>query len=328
MKYRQLTQGERYTIKTLKQASYGNAAIARLLGRHKSTIGRELRRNRSDSGRYSAIRAQKKCESRRYAAHPIKFNDSLREVVKEKLCLDWSPDQISGWLRLHSPKWISHERIYQFVAEDKLLGGTLWTHLRINNRPHRRRRVKGPVRTRIRNRVPIDQRPAVVDAKTRIGDWEGDTMRGRLGSKDVLVTLVERKSKYLLVAKTSSRETKKVCQAICKIVKPMKNIFHTLTVDNGLEFAMHGLISKKLDSDVFFAHPYHSWERGLNENTNGLLRQYFPKKITMSTVSAQELLRAQQLLNHRPRRTLGYMTPHEALKKEIKRKKRKVALVT
>ena len=174
----------------------------------------------------------------------------------------------------------------------------------------------------------LRERPAVVDRKARIGDWEGDTMIGCLGSKDALITLVERKTKYLLLARTPSRKTRKVCHAICKVVKPIKNIFHTLTLDNGNEFAMHGLVSKNLQADVFFAHPYHSWERGLNENTNGLLRQYFPKKTSMSNVYAQELLRVQQLLNHRPRRTLGYMTPHEALKKELKRKKQKVALVT
>ena len=153
-------------------------------------------------------------------------------------------------------------------------------------------------------------------------------MIGCRESKDALITLVERRTKYLVLARTPNRRTQKVCHAICKAVEPIKDIFHTLTLDNGNEFAMHAMVSKNLEADVFFAHPYHSWERGLNENTNGLLRQYFPKKTSIANVYARKLLHVQQLLNHRPRRSLGYMTPHEALKKELKKNKQKVALVT
>ncbi len=282
------------------------------LNRDKSTIYRELKRNCGGCG-YRPKQAQQLSESRkREARKAYKFNTDLRIQVDSKLQLKWSPEQISGWLVKHKEANISHERIYQHVLEDKKNGGNLYTHLRWSSRKRRKRYGSPERRGQIRNRVSIEKRPRIVDEKRRRGDWEGDTVIGK-GHKGALVTLVERKSKYTLIRQVDRKTAEAVSGAINSMASEFSDVFKTLTLDNGKEFAAHEEISKKLEADVYFAHPYHSWERGLNENTNGLIRQWFPKQTDFRTITDEQVAEVQELLNHRPRKTIGYLTPHEVL---------------
>jgi len=310
--YVQLTCEERYQIWALRKAGKSTKTIAEDLGRHPSTLYRELNRNRGKRG-YRPKQAQQLSEKRnREGRKAFKFTAGLRVVVEAKLRLKWSPEQIGGWLRKHRQGDISHERIYQYVLEDKRNGGDLYTHLRWARRK-RRKRCPGPERRgQIRNRVGIEKRPRIVDQKRRRGDWEGDTVIGK-GHHGALVTLVERKSKYTLIRQVERRTAEAVSAAIIAMVAEFKDVFKTLTLDNGKEFAAHETISKKLQADVYFARPYHSWERGLNENTNGLIRQFFPKQTDFRTTTNAQVAKVQELLNHRPRKTIGWLTPHEVL---------------
>ena len=233
----------------------------------------------------------------------------MRQIVDEKISKQFSPDQISGKLRMLGIH-ISHERIYQYLLDDKRSGGQLYKNLRHSHRKRKKRYGSREKRGQIPNRVSIDKRPKIVDARERIGDWEADTIIGR-NHKGAMVTLVERKSKYTLIRKISRKTSLLLNSAISELTKGFKERFITMTVDNGREFAGHEEINSKLGVDVYFAHPYHSWERGLSENTNGLIRQYFPKKTDFREISDKEVLQVQHILNNRPRKTLGYLTPNE-----------------
>jgi transposase, IS30 family len=202
------------------------------------------------------------------------------------------------------------ETIYQYILRDKAQGGDLVSYLRCQKA---RRKRYGSGRQRrgvLKNRVGIEQRPSVVDRRTRLGDWEGDTVIGR-GHSGVLVTLVERMSRFTLACCLPNREAEPVSAAIIQMLRAHKTQCHTITFDNGKEFAEHEFMAFCLDAKVFFARPYHSWERGTNENTNGLLRQFFPKKMSFLNLSAIDVDDAVYRLNHRPRKCLGYRTPHE-----------------
>ena len=310
--YVQLTHSERYQIWALKKAGKSTKMISVDLDRDESTIYRELKRNTGGRG-YRPQQAQKLSESRkREARKAYKFNTDLRIKVDSKLQLKWSPEQISGWLKKCKKTRISHERIYQHVLEDKKNGGNLYIHLRWSRRKRRKRYGSIERRGQIRNRVSIEKRPRIVDDKSRRGDWEGDTVIGK-GHKGALVTLVERKSKYTLIRLVERKTAEAVSEAINSMAGEFSDFFKTLTLDNGKEFAAHEKISSKLQTDVYFAHPYHSWERGLNENTNGLIRQWFPKQTDFRTITDEQVAEVQELLNHRPRKTIGYLTPHEVL---------------
>ena len=226
------------------------------------------------------------------------------------LRLHLSPEQVTGRLKLEQAISISPESIYQRIYQDKARGGDLAGYLRCQ-KSRRKRYASGRERRGVlRNRTSIEQRPAVVDQRSRIGDWEGDTVIGK-GHQGVLVTLVERKSRYTLAGQLDSRHSARVTQAVIDLLRPHKSQCKTLTFDNGKEFAEHAFMAQCLQAKVYFAHPYCSWERGLNENHNGLLRQYFPKKTNFLKVSQLEVAEALYLLNHRPRKALGYRTPHE-----------------
>ncbi|MEM1003024.1 MAG: IS30 family transposase [Bacteroidota bacterium] len=223
---------------------------------------------------------------------------------------DWSPEQISGYAKRHNLFSISHERIYQFILIDKQKGGDLYKHLRHQNKKYRKRYGSPKRNGPIRNRRFIDERPAVVEEKHRIGDWEIDTIIGK-DRKHSVVSIVERKSKFTLLKKISARTASQVTGATIKALKPFLENVHTITGDNGSEFAHHEQIAKKLKADFYFAHPYSSWERGLNENTNGLVRQYLKKGSDFSKVTGKLLYRITESLNNRPRKTLQFKTPNE-----------------
>ena len=310
MTYKQLTQDERYQIQALVNCGQSNAQIGKQLGRNKSTIGRELRRNASPSGYLACLaqetatqRAQSSCNARTISdQHWLKVNAYLR--------LWLSPQQVAGRLFLEDAISISHESIYQHIYRDKAQGGDLVSYLRCQKLRRKRYASGNQRRGKLKNRVCIEQRPAVVQERQRVGDWEGDTVIGR-GHKGVLVTLVERKSRYTLVRALPNREAAPVSAAIIEMLSPHKERCLTLTFDNGKEFADHQFFGGCLGADVYFAHPYHSWERGTNENTNGLIRQYFPKAMSFANLSADDVNDAAYRLNHRPRKCLGYLTPHE-----------------
>ena len=204
---------------------------------------------------------------------------------------------------------ISHEWIYNHIYKDKRQGGELHKHLRCQKQ-RRKRYGKQDRRGRITNRVSIEERPAIVNSKSRIGDWEGDTIIGK-GHQGVVTTHVERKTKYTVLTKSNTKHANLVRQSIVQGLKPYQNQINTITYDNGLEFSEHQNIAQTLSANIYFAHPYSSWERGLNENTNGLIRQYLPKSQPLNNVTQKELNYIMDQLNHRPRKTLGFKTPYE-----------------
>ena len=230
--------------------------------------------------------------------------------IEEKLRQQWSPEQISGWLgRTRGPS-LSHEWIYQHIRIDLQAGGYLYTHLRQSHKKRRKRYGKPDARGQIRNRVSIEQRPDVVEKKSRIGDWEIDLVVGRK-QHGALVTLVERRSRYSVIGKVTTKQADEVAGETMDRLRPYQAHTHTITADNGKEFAAHQRIGQALKAQVYFAHPYHSWERGLNENTNGLIRQYFPKGTGFKPVSQAAIQQVMDRLNHRPRKALRFRSPYE-----------------
>lgn len=310
MNYQQLTEDERYQIYELLKDQYSITAIASALGRHKSTISREVRRNTGGRG-YRPKQAHVLCHQRRSQARKyIKLTPAIANYIEEKLALKWSPDQISQILKEEHQTSISIERIYQFIAKDKLQGGSLYLNLRHGKKRRKKRCGQPERRGSIKNRVGIEHRPAIVNERSRIGDWELDTMIGK-NHQGVLVTIVERYSLKTLIKKLDSKHSCAVTNACIEKLKPYKKHTHTATSDNGREFAGHEQIARELGLDFFFATPYASWERGSNENTNGLIRQYVPKGTCISDYSDEYIQRVEDELNNRPRRVLGYRTPNE-----------------
>lgn len=306
--YIQLTQEQRYQIFAYKKAGYNQSEIAHQIGVDKSTVSRELKRNRGFRG-YQPKQAHQFSLQRKKGKVKERINPEIWEWVKKLLEEDWSPEQISGWLNREQRLNISHESIYLFVYRDKSQGGDLYRHLRCQ-RKRKKRYGSHSTRGLIPGRVSIDERPAVVDRKNRFGDWELDTVIGK-NHRQAIVTITERKSKLALFAKVERKTSDLVKEAIISLLAPIKDWVRTLTADNGKEFAGHLELAEKLEADFYFAHPYSSWERGLNENTNGLLRQYFPKKTDFRLVNENEINKAMDKLNNRPRKTLGYKTPNE-----------------
>jgi IS30 family transposase len=311
-KYNQITEEERYHIHAYKKAEYCLAEIAQMIGRHKSTIYRELSRNKGERG-YRPKQAHEKASQRRQAAcKAVKMTLELIKLIEAKIREDWSPEQIAGWLLDEHNLILSHERIYQHIWANKRKGGDLYKHLRRQGKKYQKRSNGKTSRGQIKNRVSIDERPAIVDSKIRVGDWEIDTVIGK-GHQGALVTLVERKTLYSLAAQVDSKHAEPVTKAAISLLTPFLGRVHTITADNGKEFAWHEGIAKQLKTKVYFAHPYHSWERGLNENTNGLLRQYFPKGTNLKYVEQKEVDAVVFKLNNRPRKTLGFKTPAEMI---------------
>lgn len=305
--YQQLTQEQRYQIYALKQIGHTQTEIARELGVHKSTVHHELKRNTGQRG-YRPKQAHALSTARRKKAKP-RLAASTWQVVEEKLQEEWSPEQISGWLLKNEAVQISHEWIYQYVYADYRAGGQLYRHLRRQKK--RRKRLHGRERRgQLPDRRSIEERPEIVEARRRLGDWEVDTIIGK-GHQQAIVTLTERKSRFALLGKVEQRSAQLVGQTVVQLLKPFQDKSTTMTGDNGKEFAQHKKIAEELSLDFYFAHPYSSWERGSNENMNGLVRQYLPKKTDFNQVTNADLLRIMDRLNLRPRKCLDYRTPFE-----------------
>lgn len=317
--YRQLTCQQRYTIESLLKSNYSQSCIAQIIRVNKSTLSRELKRNSGKSG-YSWRQADKKAKNRRRDKSPPRIGEDIRDKVKSNIEKDWSPEQISGRMKREGIL-VSHEWIYQYILKDQAAGGTLYTHLRCFGK-QRKRYGSYDSRGQIKNRKSIEERPDIVERKERVGDWEADTIIGK-AKQGAIVSLTERKLKYCLILKVERRTAELVTAAMKRLLLPLKHIVHTITSDNGKEFAAHEELAKALDTDFYFAHPYASYERGLNENTNGLIRQYFPKDRDFNTITDKELICVMKKLNNRPRKTLGFLTPNEVLFE-----KEKVALTT
>jgi transposase, IS30 family len=314
-----LTMDEREMMGQLLAQGESRAAIARRLGRHPSTIGRELRRNAEPSGDYRPSRAQAQADQRRRDSKtPCKLEDTdLGAYVQDHLRQYWSPEQIAGRLRLDRPDtpggWVSHQGIYDWIARQKAAGGTWHTFLRQSRRKRRKRYGTAEKRGRIVGRVGLEKRPAVVEAKTRLGDWESDTVAGS-GSTVCLATHVERVSKYTVLAKLPDGTAERFNAGTLRAFDRHSDLpCETMTADNGKEFAAFKTLERNLGLAVYFAQPYHAWERGLNENTNGLLRQFFPKGVDLAGATHPFVKHVETLLNTRPRKALGYRTPEEVL---------------
>ena len=307
--YTQLTQDERYQIYILLKAHHTQTDIARLLGRHKSTISRELQRNTGQCG-YRPIQAQSKARNRCLAKRRPRFTGPAWPMVEALLHQHWSPAQIAGRLGTERGIALSHEWIYQYIYARRRRDNSLIPSLRGRHRFRKRYRSHQGRRGCLRNTVSIEQRPAIVERRCRLGDWEADTVAGQ-NQQGHLVTLVERKSGFTRIAAVTRRTAQAVSQAICQCLLPLRDKVHTVTCDHGREFAEHEMLARTLRARFYFAHPYAAWERGSNENTNGLLRHYFPKSRVLLNVKPEELRFAEQRLNHRPRKRLGWKTPHE-----------------
>ncbi len=308
--YAQLTQEQRYQIYAFLKAGFSQSTIAFEINVHKATVSREIRRNLGKRG-YRPKQAHVMAITRRHRADKfIKMTPQLIAIIENLIRNDYSPEQISGALKRNHRIRISHETIYHHILSDKITGGNLYQHLRRSNKKRKKRYGSQSLRGQIPGRVSIDQRPAIVDAKKRIGDWEIDTLIGK-NHKGVLLTAVERKSKFTLIKKVPNKKANMIADATVNLFEPYQKKVFTITSDNGKEFTNHDRIAKELKSGFYFAHPYHAWERGLNENTNGLIRQYFPKTMGFENITNDQIQMVMNRLNSRPRKTLGFATPND-----------------
>jgi IS30 family transposase len=315
--YRRLTRDDRLQIQALHRAGLSQTSIAVQLRVSQSTISRELARNTGRRG-YRVKQAQAMAEAR-FAAHgkPRALTASLRATITALLCVKrLSPEQISAVLAARGTP-ISHESIYRMIRRDRRTGGNLWQYLRRRAKPYVKRAGRIAGRGIIPDRIDISARPAVVDRKCRIGDWEGDTMKGA-GNRGALLTLVDRKTRLTRLELLPRATAQATSRATVQRLRPLGVRVRTITFDNGKEFADHKHIARKLGAKVYFARPYHAWERGLNENTNGLLREFFPKRTDFRKVTAAEVARVERLLNARPRKCLGFRTPMEVFRAATK----------
>lgn len=308
MNYKHLTQEQRYEIMSFLKCGKSQKFIADELGVSKSTISRELKRNKTKRGAYSAsiaqqtavIRKERFCKNR-------KFTDSVRRFVDEKLTQEqWSPEQIFGYGKKHNINIVSIERIYQYIREDKKKGGQLYRHLR-HELKHRKRPVSGKHQV-IKNKKSIEDRPQIVETNEEFGHYEIDLIVGA-ENKGAILTIVERKTKQLFMEKLRGKTADDLTKTLLNLMLPYKDTIKTITSDNGSEFVKHEYISKKLACDFYFCHPYSSWERGLSENTNGLVRQYIPKGTYFKEVSKEKVKQIQYKINRRPRKTLHFEKP-------------------
>lgn len=310
MKYRQLTQTQRYQISALRVAGKSQRQIAAVLGCHNSTISRELRRN-SIQG-YEPESAQHQANTRRRAAFKRhKRVPWLTNWISKRLKEYWSPEQIAGFMsRMEAPVQVSHQWIYDLIHRDRLQGGKLWRYCRHRNNRGRKRRAKEAGLGKIPNRVGIECRPQEIEDRATLGHWEGDTvLQGHKQSG--MVTLVERRSGYLLAGRLQQFTASQTARTVIRLLKPIRGAAKTLTLDNGSEFAEHEHMAGELNLSAYFCDPYCSGQRGTNENTNGLLRQYYPKGTNFAKLSQAHINRVVEQLNNRPRKRLGYRTPAE-----------------
>jgi IS30 family transposase len=308
--HKHLTFIQRHQIKVLHKAGHSLSFIGEQIGVNKSTVSREIKRNARQWGSYDPVVAQQIANDRKERfARNRKFSIGMEKFIREKLESEqWSPEQIKGYCDKRNIAMVSHERIYQFIYQDKTEGGRLYKNLRTGKKKRRKRYGSGKQNYMIKNRVPIDLRPPEVDNKERFGDWEIDTIIGK-NNKGAILTIVERKSAFLIMQKLNGKNANDLARATIRLLAPYKEKVHTITSDNGSEFAYHQQIAKKLNAQFFFAHPYSSWERGLNEYTNKLIRQYIPKKSSFDNINQQFINDINLKLNMRPRKKLMYDSP-------------------
>jgi IS30 family transposase len=311
MTYRQITEGERYQIAALKGQGLNKSKIAQALGRHRSTIGRELQRNLNNRGWYTPTKAQKKSNGRRKRSRRNQqFTPQDFWTVDALLIKQFSPEQVSGYLQKEGALRISHETIYRHVWSDKAEGGSLYKHLRCAQKRRRKRYNSYDSRGRVSGKRHISERPAAAENRTHIGHWEIDTVMGK-GDTHCIVTVVDRRSGYLLIGKLPARTTALTNECVIGLIEQHPGKFKTITSDNGTEFHGYRGIEAATNVPFYFATPHHSWERGSNENTNGLIRQYLRKGRSMAGLTQERCNEIADKLNTRPRKRHGYRTPEE-----------------
>lgn len=314
MKYQQLTSDERYTISALRKQGITPTHIAKELGRHRSTVYREIQRNACNDGRYRPSKAVSRTRGRRGRSRRNRqFGYDELSLVNHYLRKKWSPEQIANTLYNRSELSISHETIYQHIWLDKCYGGHLHTHLRQAQKKRRKRYKAYDSRGVLACKRHISERPKTVEKRCRIGDWEIDTVMGS-GDLHCIVTLIERKSGFSQIGKIKCRTKSEVNACVIQMIKSQPGKIKTITADNGTEFHGYKAIEKKTGVKFYFATPYHSWERGTNENTNGLIRQYLPKGKSMASLTQKKCNRIAHELNTRPRKRLAFRTPLEIYK--------------
>lgn len=313
MPYAQITSEERYTLAILRRDGQCAAAIARALGRHRSTITRELERNATHhDGSYRPQLADWYARGRRsHSRRNARFTRAQWRCVERCLRKKWSPEQIAGRLRRERRLRISHETIYRHIWADRAAGGTLYLHLRGARKQRRKRYGAYDSRGRLAGKRAIATRPPGATHRSRFGHWEGDTMLGNSQAGACVVTLVERKSGFTAIGKTARRAAPEVNARLRRLVAAQPRPVRTITVDNGTEFHSYATLEQQIDARFYFATPHHAWERGSNENTNGLIRQYLPKRTSMEHLSQRDCQRIADSLNRRPRKRLGFRTPEE-----------------
>ena len=316
MQYRQITSGERYVIQALRKQGLSLTAVAQQVGRCPATISRELRRNLSSQGRYTPFKADQRARARRSRSRRnAHFGSEDWVLVEHLIGLDWSPEQVSGWLRLHGILAISHETIYLRIWHDKATGGELWRHLRQAGKKRRKRYGAYDSRGRLAGKRHISERPAEVESRAVVGHWEIDTMKGDSQARHSVVTMVERAVGYVAVGKLEYHTAAETARRCIELIGRQQGRIHTITADNGTEFHDYRDIEAATAVPFYFATPHHAWERGTNENTNGLIRQYLPKRTSMAHVTQADCDAIAGRLNSRPRKRLGYKTPEECYAK-------------
>ena len=305
-----ITVEQRYEISALKKVGCTQAEIAKAIGVSQSTISRELQRNRTARGGYNAHASQEMSTIRKERFHyPRKFTREMEIQIRDKLTQEqWSPEQIAGNAKKNHIPMVSHERIYQFIRKDKQDGGKLYTHLRHKLKKRRKRPVSGKSAS-ISNRISIHERPPVIDERGRFGDWEMDLIQGATPAQYIL-TLVERTTRFQMMKRLpKGKLSDRVAQAVIDLLLPYKAYVHSITTDNGSEFAKHEYIAKRLQTTIYFTDPYSSWQKGCIENTNKLIRQYIPKKTNFAELTDDLIYEIQKKLNRRPRKCIHWNKP-------------------
>ena len=318
--YRRIAYEDRCQMYALQKAGKTQAEIGQALGFSQGTVSRELSRNTGQRG-YRFEQAQRKAQARQVQGRhqPRKLTGRVRRTIARKLRAErWSPEQISFWLQATRGVSLSHEWIYQMIWDNKRTGGDRWRCLRRRGKQYNRRGAQHAGRGVIPHRIDIAERPAIVDRKSRLGDWEGDTIVGA-HHQGALLTHVERKSLFTTISKLPRPTAHATHRATVRRLKPLRDHVHTITYDNGKEFAGHRHTAHRLHAQIFFATPYHAWERGVNENTNGLIRDFFPKGTDFTTIHPATVAKVERLLNRRPRKSLGFHTPNEVFHALAKR---------
>jgi IS30 family transposase len=323
MKYTQLTMKERYYIELLIQEGHSQKMISEFTGRHKSTINREIKRNKGSNGLYVADEAINLARKRRERTIDVKLTPEHEDFIRDKLELSWSPEQIAGYIkRTKELVSISHELIYQHIDRDRKEGGSLYKYLPHRGDKYKKRNIKTRRvwKTAVKRKL-ISERPHKVLLKKEIGHWEGDTVESK-GHRGGIGTFVDMKSRFVIIRKLRDKSSEEMKNVLLNTFSNCPELIKTLTVDNGNEFALHNKISHEIGVGVYFANPYSPWERGLNENTNGLIRRFYPKGTDFNRIPDYELVKTQNQLNERPRKVLGFRSPMEVFTEELLKKEK------